>query len=291
MPFHLSLRPAGLASATALFALATATGCSSTLATIQGPDHLARLSQPQPVTVTLGPQADANSFTASLNGQDITAEFTPQGETFSFADHCFNPGAQHVTVRVAATQGKNTLEQTLQFYPPALSAQGNVGQAPNSRVRLTESGSARIMVKLPSAPRKTVTMTLTPQITEGEAPVALGNAQPGQPLTLTFPAGSRVATLVINAPTAGSAVVKLSAPGYATALLPVDVQPALAEIVVKGGSLNPTNANETPKVESVESEAAQPQAPTKQANEEESWDAPRDSTFDDLDIDIDFSTL
>ncbi|MEE9403725.1 MAG: hypothetical protein V3V20_02425, partial [Algisphaera sp.] len=67
------------------------------------------------------------------------------------------------------------------------------------------------------------------------------------------------------------------------------VQPALAEIVVKGGSLNPTNANETPKVESVESEAAQPQAPTKQVNEEEPWDAPRDSTFDDLDID--FSTL
>ena len=73
----------------------SATGCG-TLATVQGPQNQQRLTQPQPVTVALGPAADVDSFSASLNGADITCAFTPvaseEGEAFRFADHRFRPG-------------------------------------------------------------------------------------------------------------------------------------------------------------------------------------------------------
>ena len=227
----------------------SATGCG-TLATVQGPQNQQRLTQPQPVTVALGPAADVDSFSASLNGADITCAFTPVategGEGFRFADHRFGPGVQHLSVHVASTNGKETLDHDVRFFPPALTAQGNIGSTANSRVRLTESGSARMTVKLPAAPRKATTLTLTPRAAEGDAAFSFGDAEPGESIQITLPAGRRVAMLELHAATAGVAMIQLSAPGYAATVLPVEVRPAFADILGKGSDLRKVGSGSAP---------------------------------------------
>ena len=227
---------AALTALTALTAAATLSGCG-TLATVQGPQHMQRLTQPQPVTVTLGPKADMSSFTAQLNGQDVTTAFTTQDNTLRFADHRFTAAPQTLTLSLTDSSGKSRLDHSLTFHPPTLAVQGNVGQAPRSRVRLSETGTARVTVKLPAAPRQTTHVTLTPRAMEGDTAIALGSGQPGQPVTLTFPAGCRMVTLDAHAPTAGSATIELTAPGYAATRLPVEIRPAFADILGKGSDL------------------------------------------------------
>lgn len=235
-PIQPQRRTPALAALTALTAAATLTGCG-TLATVQGPQHMQRLTQPHPVTVTLGPKADASSFTAQLNGQDVTSAFTTNDNTLRFADHRFTAAPQTLTLSLTDSSGKSRLDHSLTFHPPTLAVQGNVGQAPRSRVRLRETGTARVAVKLPAAPRQTTRVTLTPRADEGDAAIALGSGQPGEPITLIFPAGCRMVSLDAHAPAAGSATIEITAPGYAATRLPVEIRPAFADILGKGRDL------------------------------------------------------
>ena len=196
-----------------------------------------RLTQPRPVTVILGPKADVSSFTAQLNGQDVTSAFTAEDNTLRFADHRFTAAPQTLTLSLTDDRGKNRLDHSLTFHPPMLAVQGNVGQAPRSRVRLRETGTARVTVKLPAAPRQATRVTLTPRADEGDTAIALGSGQPGEPVTLTFPAGCRMVSLDAHAPTAGSAAIQITAPGYAATQLPVEIRPAFADILGKGSDL------------------------------------------------------
>lgn len=247
------------ASTTILLGVACATtfaaGCSSTVATVQGPDHRQKLGTPRDIAVNLdAKRADPASFHATLNGTDITQEFvfTNHAATLS-EDFVFEPtpGRTPHLVTVTAEPALNAkgrpmgqpFAQTLSFFPPSISLQGNVGMGSSSRINVQEDGRTSVMIKLPQAPTRETTLTVLPVATNAAVAgdisaqdmidcVALNDHAPGQPITVTIKPGQRVAVFTVRGHTAGINELRVEAPGYVASAIDVYVDgPALTASV------------------------------------------------------------
>jgi len=236
-------------------AAAFTAGCSSTVATVQGPDHRQKLGTPQPIAVHLdAKRADPDTFTATLNGTDITSAFVFDEHAGQLADGFVyepTPGRTPHQITVAADPALNAkgrpmgqpFEHTLTFFPPSISLQGNVGLGHTSRVDVQQSSRTSVMIKLPQTPTQETTLTVIPVATDaavtGELSardmiysVALNDHQPGQPITLTVQPGQRIAVFTVRGQTPGLNTLRVEAPGYVAAAIEVFVdRPALTAAV------------------------------------------------------------
>ncbi|MEM1109799.1 MAG: hypothetical protein AAGH99_14025 [Planctomycetota bacterium] len=213
-----------------------AAGCSSTVATVDGPDYRQKLGTPQPIAVNLdAKRADADSFAATINGNDITDAFVFTDQTARLADDfVFEPtaGREPHRVTVSADPSLNAkgrpmgqpFAQTLTFFPPEIRLQGNVGIGANSRVDVPRDGRTSVMIKLPQSPKQATTLTVQPvaptqvagNVTAQEVIdcVALNDHEPGEPITLTIKPGQRVAVFTVRGHTPGVNELRVEAPGY-----------------------------------------------------------------------------
>lgn len=238
------------ASTTALLGLTCAAtlaaGCSSTVANVDGPDHRQKLGTPQSIAVNLdAKRADPASFTATLNGHDITNAFVFSEHTGQLTQDFIyepTPGRTPHHVTVAADPALNAkgrpmgqpFEQTLTFFPPTISLQGNVGIGSTSRVDVPQDGRTSVMIKLPQSPTHETTLTVMPIATNAQVvgdrsaqdmvkSVALNDHAPGQAITLTIKPGQRVAVFTVRGHTPGINELRVQAPGYVTSAIDVYV--------------------------------------------------------------------
>ncbi|MEM6458644.1 MAG: hypothetical protein AAF710_04565 [Planctomycetota bacterium] len=210
----------GLAAAATL----AAAGCSTSVARLDGPDHRQRLNAPVPIAVTLKAKADPTTFTASIDGRDVTDAFVFEDGRGVLTGHVYEaaPPRQPHTLTVAAEPGVNakgrplgrpfTAEMT--YFPPALSLQGNVGMGPNSRVELPRDGRTSVMVRLPQPTRGPLALTVTPTDASG---VVLNDHAPGQAITIDLDPGRRVAVFTVRGHRPGVGTLRVEAPGYVAA--------------------------------------------------------------------------
>jgi hypothetical protein len=224
------------------------TGCAH-VATVQGPDGHARLATPRPVTVTLGDAADPPTFRATVNGTDITEHFEEDDGQAKLTGYVFEPapGRQPHRLTVSAQPRLNEkgrpvaspFEQTLTFYPPTPSLQGNVGLGDTSRVELAAAGRASVMLRLPQNVAAPTTFTVRPLPAPearamGLSPddmlhcVQLNGDAAGEPIEVTVDAGRRVAVFEIDGRRPGVTTLRAEAPGYVAAHIDVHIQPAPA---------------------------------------------------------------
>ncbi|MEM9882251.1 MAG: hypothetical protein AAF800_04970 [Planctomycetota bacterium] len=213
----------GLAAAAAL----AAAGCSTSVARLDGPDHRQRLNVPVPIAVTLKAKADPTTFTASIDGRDVTDAFVFEDGRGVLTGHVYEaaPPRQPHTLTIAAEPGVNakgrplgrSFTGTLTYFPPALSLQGNVGMGVNSRVELPRDGRTSVMVRLPQPTRGALTLTVTPADDKG---VVLNDHAPGEPITVELEPGRRVAVFTVRGHRPGVGTLRVEAPGYVAAELP-----------------------------------------------------------------------
>ncbi|MEM9914959.1 MAG: hypothetical protein AAF911_08360 [Planctomycetota bacterium] len=233
----------------------TAAGCSSTVATVEGPDHRQKLGTPHDIAVNLdAKRADPASFSASLNGTDITDAFVFTDHGAQLADDFVfepTPGRTPHRVTVSADPALNAkgrplgqpFEQTLTFFPPSISLQGNVGMGTNSRIDVPQQGRTSVMIKLPQAPTQETTLSVIPVATDTQVVgqlsaqdmidcVALNDHDPGEPITVTVKPGQRVAVFTVRGHTAGVNELRVEAPGYVASSIDVYVDgPAITASV------------------------------------------------------------
>ncbi len=232
-----------------------AAGCSSTVASVDGPNHRQKLGTPQPIAVHLdAKRADPASFTATVNGTDITSAFIFNDHAARLADDfVYEPAPgqspHHVTLAAGpalSAKGRpmgQPFEQTLTFYPPTISLQGNVGIGQTSRIEMPQDGRTSVMIKLPQAPTRETTLTVFPVATDAQVvgdvsaqdmvnSVALNDHEPGQPITVTVKPGQRIAVFTVRGHTPGVNELRVEAPGYVASAIDVYVDgPALTASV------------------------------------------------------------
>ena len=189
-----------------------------------------------PLRITWYPAPHAGPFRATLNGRDVTAAFVTAGGGFRFAGHRFPAAAAGHPQTFVFYAGPVEAER-LTVRPGAVTARGNAGTDRAPRVRLDADEKTAFRVALPAAVEHPVTVTLTPDPQAGAAPVSIAGRDAGRPVPLTFPAGKRVATVNLYAVGTGRTTLELSAPGYAAAVLPVEVRPAPVSFTGVGADL------------------------------------------------------
>lgn len=230
------MKSAPILAVTAFAATFTA-GCSTTVASLDGPEYRDKLGTPAPVAINLSPKADPASFRATVNGQDVTESFVfdeahAQGQ---LTDYIFEPAPsrQPHTLTVKTDPAMNAkgrpmgepFEQTLTFFPPTISLQGNVGMGASSHVNVPAAGRSSVMIRLPLAVSKSTILTVTPvaatQPVTGEIDreamidcVALNDHDPGAAVEVTVDRGSRVAVFTVRGHQPGITALRVEAPGY-----------------------------------------------------------------------------
>ncbi|MBB6428914.1 hypothetical protein [Algisphaera agarilytica] len=232
-----------------------AAGCSSTVATVEGPEHRQKLGIPHPVAVNLDDKrADPATFAASINGSDITQAFVFNDDEVTLSDEfVYEPTTGRTPHQLTVTaepalnakgrpMGKS-FEQTLTFFPPSLSLQGNVGMGANSRINVPQDGRTSVMVKLPQAPHRETTLTIRPVATDAQVVgdisaddmincIALNDSEPGEAITLTIMPGQRVAVFTVRGHTTGVNELRAEAPGYVATAIDVYIDsPAVTAAV------------------------------------------------------------
>jgi hypothetical protein len=216
---------------TAPLALAAVTlvgvGCTS-VASVEGPSPRQQLHQPQPVAVTLTDRADADTFRATLDGRDITEHFTLDRQRAVLDGYVYEPrpGRQPHELTVQTQPQVNAkgraigqpFTQTLTYFPPALTLQGNVGMGVRSHVNLDADGRASVLVQLPLASPEPRTLTVR-ALAHHDASDGLADC---------------VAVFNVHGRAAGLAVLRVEAPGYVARTLDVVVDPATVAAVETG---------------------------------------------------------
>ncbi|MEM7626964.1 MAG: hypothetical protein AAF333_15320 [Planctomycetota bacterium] len=212
-----------------------ATGCTSTVASLDGPTHRQKLGTPAPVAVTLSPKANPDSFHATVDGQDVTESFAFDDQRGQLTNYVFEPRAdrQPHTLTVQAEPALNAkgrplgkpFEGSLSFFPPAIQLQGNVGMGTSSHVNVPAEGRSSVMIRLPMAVPQTTTMTVTPvpadKAAAGELDleamtecVVLNDRDPGAPVEVTVEPGNRVTVFTVRGHQPGITALRVEAPGY-----------------------------------------------------------------------------
>ena len=221
-----------------------ATGCSSTVASLEGPEFRQKLGTPAPVAVSLSPKAAPESFRATVNGTDVTASFAfddaqTRGELSGYVFEPTGDRNPH-TLTVQTDPGLNAkgrplgqpFEQTLTFFPPAIQLQGNVGMGTNSHVNVPAESRSSVMVRLPMAVSKATTFTVTPvpaaHSTTGQIDlqamtdcVALNERDPGASAQVTVEPGNRVAVFTVRGHQPGITALRVESPGYVASKIDV----------------------------------------------------------------------
>ena len=232
------IRPAAVLAA-ALFAA----GCSQ-VATVRGPENFQRLAAPTPVAVQLGPRADADTFQATLNGRDITAHFHRGTDRLVLDDFVFEPlpgTAPHLLTlsadpaldRRGRARGP-AFHHTLTFFPPALELRGNVGIGRSSHVQLATTGRSSVMITLPQPVTQPTTLTVSlqrlgpaePGWTDTQPPQSPASIQwqsPGDTAQIIIKPGHRVGVFTLRGHHPGRSLLRVQAPGYVAATLPINV--------------------------------------------------------------------
>ncbi|MEM8738701.1 MAG: hypothetical protein AAGG38_09535 [Planctomycetota bacterium] len=231
---------------TAAASAALATGCATTVADLEGPAYRQKLNTPAPVSVTLDPRrADPDSFRVTVDGRDITEAFAFTDQTARLTGYVFEPAAplepHRLTVTAEPTlnaKGRpmgRSYEETLTFFPPRITVQGNVGLGPSSRIDLTRDGRTSVMVTLPAAPRTATDFTVShePQ-GDSEAFLALDDLSPGEPTTVTFAPGRRVAVFTVRGTAPGLGALRVESPGYVATTIDTIVEGTSLSAVVDG---------------------------------------------------------
>lgn len=240
--------PAPLLSSVACTAMLL-TGCASTVATLDGPNHRQKLSTPHEIAVNFDTQrADPATFRAQLNGNDITDAFVFQDDTavlqafvyppINKSNNTHQPHEITVTAEPAVDdKGRprgQSFTQTVAFFPPTIAVQGNVGLGASSRIHVPHNGQTNAMIRLPRAANQTTAVTIKPVPTQLELTgtvtaqdmidcVALNGQAPGEPITLTLAPGQRVAVFTIEGHRPGLNTLRVEAPGYAASTIDTSI--------------------------------------------------------------------
>lgn len=220
-----------------------ATGCASTVASVEGPAHRQKRHTPAPVSVTLNAKkADAGSFRATANGRDITDAFVFDGDRAELSGYAFEPGAprQPHTLTFEAQPAVNDkgrplgkpFSESLTFFPPVVTLQGNVGLSGASHVSLPPQGRSSVMIRLPVPVSQATEFTVTPvpltrQVSGVEHLetltdcVAVNNGDAGAAQQVTVSPGNRVAVFTVRGQHPGVTALRVQAPGYVVAEIEV----------------------------------------------------------------------
>lgn len=218
-------------------------GCAQ-VATVEGPNHRQQLGSPASVAVNLGKAANPDTFTATVNGTDITESFAFDGNAGELTGYVFEPapGREPHTLTLAAEPAINAkgkpmgqpFSETLTFFPPAVKLQGNVGIGVRSHVAVPRDGRTSVMLKLPSAVTQPTTFIVEPvpaaqSAAEGVDPaamtncVALNDHDAGQAVEVTVKPGNRVAVFTVRGQEPGITALRVESPGYVAADIKVFV--------------------------------------------------------------------
>lgn len=202
-----------------MLALGLATGCQHSVK-IEYPGNGNSKDPIRDFRVKFHSDADPATFSAKLNGVDITSRFQPApapGQV-SFASSDFMKGWQqtlevHASFKTPSSgiPTKSTNDM-VQFTPPGVFVfLGNSTSVNNLSVKERDTIRATVMVVDPPT-REGLVVTLT---TEENPAVSLNNAAAGTPITVTIPINDRRADFTVRGIQAGqSFIVRPLAKGY-----------------------------------------------------------------------------